>query len=70
MDCEGAEYKIIESLSEDFLSESISKIYMEYHDNKDGKVQNIVNKLLKCGFLLDQSDIREGQEVGILYGWK
>jgi len=70
MDCEGAEYKIIESLSEDFLSESISKICMEYHDNKDGKVQNIVNKLLKCGFLLDQSDIREGQEVGILYGWK
>ena len=70
MDCEGAEYKIIESLPSDFLSTSISKICMEYHDNKDDKVQNIVDKLLRCGFLLDQSDIREGQEVGILYGWK
>jgi FkbM family methyltransferase len=70
MDCEGAEYKIVESLPENFLSTSISKICMEYHDNKDNKVQNIVDKLLRCGFSLDQSDIREGQEVGILYGWK
>jgi FkbM family methyltransferase len=70
MDCEGAEYKIIESIPEDFLSSSISKICLEYHDNKDGKVKKIVNKLLECGFSLDQGDIREGQEVGILYGWK
>jgi FkbM family methyltransferase len=70
MDCEGAEYKIVESLPENFLSTSVSKICMEYHDNKDNKVQHIVDKLLRCGFSLDRSDIIEGQEVGILYGWK
>lgn len=70
MDCEGAEYKIIESLPEEFLKNSISKICMEYHDNSDMKVQKIIDKLSKCGFSLDLNDVRESQKVGILYAWK
>lgn len=33
LDCEGAEYEIFESLSEDFLKKRIEKISLEYHDD-------------------------------------
>jgi FkbM family methyltransferase len=57
IDCEGAEYEIIESLDENFLKEKINKICLEYHifENEDNlKLKKLINKLQTCNFTVDK----------------
>ena len=57
IDCEGGEYEIIEFMNENFLRESVDKICLEYHifeDEDNLKLESLVNKLHKCGFIVDK----------------
>jgi hypothetical protein len=72
IDCEGAEYEIIESLDEKYLTNNIDKICLEYHLNKNGKLNNILEKLKKCGFMVnfEHGDHQINDELGIIYAYK
>jgi len=48
LDCEGAEYKIFESLSDSFLKNTLGKVSMECHDDiVSGKTHILIADLLK-----------------------
>jgi FkbM family methyltransferase len=54
IDCEGGEYEIIEFMNENFLRESVDKMCLEYHIFKGEdnlKLEKLINKLHKCGFV-------------------
>jgi FkbM family methyltransferase len=72
LDCEGAEYEIIESLSEVYLSNNIDNICIEYHYNTDGRLLPMLDKLKRCGFSLESEGGGEVQntELGVFYAWK
>jgi FkbM family methyltransferase len=72
IDCEGAEYEIIESLDEQYLTNNIDKICLEYHFNKDGKINTILDKLKKCNFVVnfEYGDYQINDELGIIYAYK
>ena len=72
IDCEGAEYEIIESLDEQYLTNNIDKICLEYHLNKNGEINTILNKLKKCGFNVnfEYGDYQINDELGIIYARK
>jgi FkbM family methyltransferase len=72
IDCEGAEYEIIESLDEKYLTNNIDKICLEYHLNKNGELNNILEKLKKCGFMVnfEHGDHQINDELGIIYAYK
>lgn len=62
LDCEGAEYQIFESLSEDFLRKKIVKISLEYHDDIiKSKSHTILVKIL------EQNNFKVFIENGYLY---
>lgn len=72
IDCEGAEYDIIESLDEKFLSESIRNMCIEYHLNYDGKIYKMIEKIERCGFIVEFEYNQEqiNSEIGIFYAYK
>jgi FkbM family methyltransferase len=72
LDCEGAEYEIIDSIGEDYLSNSIRNICLEYHLNKDGRILPMIDKLKKCGFEIEfeHSSDQINNEIGIFYAYK
>ena len=72
IDCEGAEYEIIKSLDEQYLTNNINKICLEYHLNKNGEIHTILNKLKKCGFNVnfEYGDYQINDELGIIYAHK
>ena len=72
IDCEGAEYEIIESLDEQYLINNVSKICLEYHLNKNGEINTILNKLKKCGFTInfEFGNYQINDELGIIYAYK
>jgi FkbM family methyltransferase len=55
MDCEGSEYKIFSSLTDEFIK-NIDKISMEYHDNSDGRVRPLIARLERNGFTVNAPD--------------
>ena len=63
IDCEGAEYDIFKSLSDDFIK-NIDKISMEFHLNKDGKVKSLIKRLKDLNFDVICNDVEI--EVGLL----
>lgn len=67
MDCEGSEYSIFESLSDEFI-ENIDKISMEYHFNSDGRVKYLINRLENNGFVVETIDA--SSDVGNLIAYK
>lgn len=72
IDCEGAEYEIIESLDEYYLTNNVDKICLEYHLNKNGEINTILNKLKKCNFNVnfEFGDHQINDELGIIYAYK
>lgn len=72
IDCEGAEYEIIESLDKNYLTNNISNICLEYHFNTDGKINSILNKLKECNFTInfEYGDYQINDELGIIYAYK
>lgn len=72
IDCEGAEYEIIESLDEQYLTNNINKICLEFHLNANGEVNAILDKLKRCGFSInfEYGDHQINDELGIFYAYK
>ena len=71
IDCEGAEYDIIESLDKDYLTNNVNKICLEYHFNK-GQLVTLINKLKECNFKInfEFGDHQINDELGIIYAYK
>ena len=55
IDIEGAEYDLIEKTSIETLAKA-SNIILEFHDNPDGKVLRILEKLESAGFSYQMHD--------------
>lgn len=72
IDCEGAEYEIIETLDEEFLSTSVRNMCIEYHLNSDGRIFPMIEKLEKCGFEIEFEHNPEqiNYEMGIFYAYR
>lgn len=72
LDCEGAEYSIINSLSEDFLKNNVDRLLIEYHFITNSvylsKYNKLVEKIKNCGFKIDNK--KEADSFGLLYCWK
>jgi len=57
IDCEGAEYEIIENIDETFLKEKIDKICLEYHifqESDNMLLQNMIKKINQCNFNIEK----------------
>jgi len=69
LDCEGAEYDILEILSEN-LFHKINKIILEYHfaDSKNNLISNLIKKLEKLSFNI--SIFQNVPSMGIIYATK
>jgi FkbM family methyltransferase len=65
LDCEGAEYEIIEDLFERRILDKISFIIIEWHYN--GK-QVLMDRLKQADFLLFLPDLAAAIPVGLIYG--
>lgn len=71
VDIEGSEYDLFENLDEDFLSNKVKKIAIEYHFNSEGKILKISDKLKKLGFNYEfEHQDGDRKELGMLYAWK
>jgi FkbM family methyltransferase len=67
VDCEGAEYEIFESIPNEFLTNRIRKIALEFHHNiNDIRVVNLISKIKQCGFET-KIDYKDGDSTGMLY---
>lgn len=70
VDCEGAEYQIFDSLSNEFLTNKIRKIALEFHHTIDNpKVVKLIDKIKQCGFET-KIDYNDGDTTGMLYARK
>jgi FkbM family methyltransferase len=72
IDCEGSEYEIIETLTEDYLSNNVDKMCVEFHFNNDGRLLPMLEKIKRCGFRVESDgggDTIEG-ELGVFYAFK
>ena len=69
MDCEGAEYEIIESLPLEYFKK-ISKLIIEYHfaDSKPKLVNDLKTKLMTISFKI--STVSHSSDMGLLYAIK
>jgi len=72
IDCEGSEYDIIDSLSEEYLTNNIDKMCIEYHYNNDDRLLKMLEKIKKCGFHVESDKGGETiqGELGVFYAWK
>ena len=66
LDCEGAEYEIIESLPNEYFKK-IKQIYIEYHfsDSKGQMLENMLKKLKQLSFNIIQEPLEQG--MGSIY---
>lgn len=70
VDCEGSEFDIFNSISEDYLSNKIRKIAIEFHDfTYSDNVQNLILKLNNCGFDTVIKN-ENGVPLGMIYAKK
>ena len=54
------------------ITNNINKICLEYHLNKNGEINTILNKLKKCGFNVnfEYGNYQINDELGIIYAYK
>jgi len=70
VDCEGAEYKIFESIPYEYLKNNIKKIVIEFHHNlNDIKVQKLIEKIKNCNFNI-KIETKENSNIGLIYAKK
>ena len=69
MDCEGAEYEIINSLPPDYF-QKIKKIAIEYHfaDTKPESLKNLIKKLESLSYKISTKSLFK--DIGFLYALK
>jgi FkbM family methyltransferase len=69
VDCEGGEYDIFDSIPNEYLTNQVKKIALEFHHKfEDEKVQKLYNKILDCGF--ETKIIYEDNSIGMIYAKK
>lgn len=70
VDCEGAEYDIFDSIPNEYLTNQVKKIALEFHHKfEDKKVQKLYNKIVSCGFKTKVS-YETNNTIGMLYAKK
>ena len=70
VDCEGAEYDIFDSIPNEYLTNQVKKIALEFHHKfEDKKVQKLYNKIISCGFKTRVS-YETNNTIGMLYAKK
>lgn len=70
MDCEGAEFEILESM-DDNLFKKIGSFYIEYHEYIDGKKKEELVKILqRHGFKARVSGSRYDKRLGFIFAYK
>ena len=70
VDCEGAEYDIFDSIPNEYLTNQVKKIALEFHHKfEDKKVQKLYNKIVSCGFKTRVS-YETNNTIGMLYAKK
>lgn len=72
IDCEGSEYDIIESLPDEYLTNHIKKMFIEFHFNTSGRLSTMLNKIRRCGFTIraeNGGDVTDGV-LGVFYCYK
>lgn len=73
LDCEGAEYLILNAMSETYLQNNIDRMLVEYHhiDNPVylSMYNEMIEKIKRCGFSLDNRK-EQNANIGLLYCWK
>ena len=67
MDCEGAEYEIINNLSESGLLKHVSALMVEWHDAGGGP---LVQVLLKNGFVVVEGKVSADKRTGLVYAMR
>ena len=69
VDCEGSEYDIFDSIPNEYLTNQVKKIALEFHHKfEDKKVQKLYNKILDCGF--ETKVVHDGSSLGMIYAKK
>jgi FkbM family methyltransferase len=70
VDCEGSEFDIFESFPEEYLTNNVKKIALEFHDFLHSEnVQKLKSKIEKCGFKVHIKN-EEGVPLGMIYAKK
>lgn len=70
IDCEGAEYKIFDSIPDEYFS-TIDKIHVEFHFNDGEKVKSLIEKLERNNFSWQfERDRTIDSEIGLIYAKK
>lgn len=70
IDCEGTEFEILESISDEYLTNNIKKLAIEYHDYPtSNKFLEMKNKLKRNGFEFEIRGV-EHSPIGLLYAKK
>lgn len=71
IDCEGAEYEIINSIETEYLKNNIRKLAIEFHNEiNHPNVINLFNRLNECGFEIKKDYGGDGWVTGMLYARK
>ena len=70
VDCEGEEYNIFHSIPDEFLGK-IKKIHVEFHNNLNGEVKQLIDKLEKNGFnWFFENNRNKDSECGLIFAKK
>jgi FkbM family methyltransferase len=64
MDIESSEYESLAATSDEFFS-TVKQLSLEYHDNINGRVMNLVKRFLQLGFKIY---LRKGDDLSALSG--
>jgi FkbM family methyltransferase len=69
VDCEGGEYDIFDSIPNEYLTNQVKKIALEFHHKfEDKKVQKLYNKIISCGF--ETKIMHDNGSIGMIYAKK
>lgn len=70
IDIESSEYEALEGVSDKFFS-TVRQIFLEYHDNTNGKILNLIKRFLHLGYRMC---LRKGDSLeslsGVILMWK
>lgn len=73
-DCEGGEYDIIDTLTEEYLTNNINKMMIEYHYLHNivflEKYRKMIAKIISCGFQIQNNSDDTVVNDGVLFCWK
>lgn len=67
-DVEASEYEMFEAFDEDYLTNHVDRMIGEYHNNFNGEVDAIIDKIKRCGF--EYRKTIWGEVFGYIVAWK